>query len=937
MPKVSVVVPVYNVGKFLTSCLNSVISQTLQDIEIICVNDGSTDSSLKILRDFEKKDDRFKVIDLGHNLGTFQARKAGVIASTGDYVMFLDGDDQYFPETCKVAYDSIKKTNTDILQFDTQIVTLNNYPDARINNLKNFLKPFLKDTIKCADLVTEVFKNKSFAFTLWNKIFRGETCREALSEIKDRHHLCCAEDLLAFFIIACHSKSYAGIPNVLYKYNFGAGLTGFDIISLAKYKIILEEKDVCDILAEYVNESTNKAYVDIVNSIRKEFMNGCVYNWAHNLSDEDLSVGYELLIKKWGKKDVITCLASQYWDDNYGLAKKLTNVDCIKHIPQGKKKQLTVAIVYKRVYNGGAERVTAELCNLWSSAKDDSGRKLYNVILITEELPNAKDYPINSNIKREFLPPYEDSIKGKYGDRYDAWDRIINENEIDIVITGLWIYPCTFWDMLSVKMHPSKPAFAIHSHSFCAVPFGFSSSNGCTEHVASYLLCDGAVTLSETDREFTEIFSKNVLQINNPITFDPQLVHDSVYEKNSIIWVGRLSSEKKPLDVIRMMSVLVRDIPQAKLYIIGEGDKELSDKVSALIETLGLTKNIELVGFTTDVGKYYSKASVLVSTSKFEGFPLTMCEAKAYALPIVTYDLPWVMFIQDGRGIIAVEQNRYDKLAEKVGYLLKNSSEAKKIGADGKQQLIEMYQHNILSDWQNFFYNATQNDGVHQGIKTNESIILRYITDFQYAGRKESEVKFYQRLNEMRARLNAQISGNKEQNKLNKKLTDTIVKLSTGSAYVDLKTCGKSNSLEFIKTTDEKILKAPWYDDESGLGYRITSDDSSIDIYAFCHGSGTMNVICRGLDVRNPNDAKLRIPVWVRFTTLKIDEHEYIKDSVEVWHNKPYKISIKIKDKQLLHIHAEWMPTRAPLTKQMNNKGGLFEFIKHYLRKKLCF
>ncbi len=76
-PKVSVIIPVYNVEKYLRECLDSVVNQTLKEIEIICVNDGSTDKSLEILREYEKKDPRIIVIDQ-ENQGVSAARNAGI-------------------------------------------------------------------------------------------------------------------------------------------------------------------------------------------------------------------------------------------------------------------------------------------------------------------------------------------------------------------------------------------------------------------------------------------------------------------------------------------------------------------------------------------------------------------------------------------------------------------------------------------------------------------------------------------------------------------------------------------------------------------------------------------------------------------------------------------------------------------------------------------
>ena len=91
-PKISVIVPVYNTEKYLAACLDSLVNQTLKEIEIICVDDGSTDSSLKILREYEAKDSRLKVITQ-ENKYAGVPRNTGIDAAAGKYVYFADSDD----------------------------------------------------------------------------------------------------------------------------------------------------------------------------------------------------------------------------------------------------------------------------------------------------------------------------------------------------------------------------------------------------------------------------------------------------------------------------------------------------------------------------------------------------------------------------------------------------------------------------------------------------------------------------------------------------------------------------------------------------------------------------------------------------------------------------------------------------------------------------
>ena len=93
MPQVSVIIPVFNASKHLARCLGSVCNQTLPDLEIICVNDGSTDDSLLILKAYAQKDKRIKLIDLKKNRGAAVARNLGIKASTGRFIGFVDADD----------------------------------------------------------------------------------------------------------------------------------------------------------------------------------------------------------------------------------------------------------------------------------------------------------------------------------------------------------------------------------------------------------------------------------------------------------------------------------------------------------------------------------------------------------------------------------------------------------------------------------------------------------------------------------------------------------------------------------------------------------------------------------------------------------------------------------------------------------------------------
>lgn len=167
--KVSVILPVYNCEKYLRQCLNSLIAQTLQDIEIICVNDGSTDGSLEILKEYAAADMRFVIID-SENKGAGAARNLGIEAACGKYLAFPDSDDWLEPDMLFTAYTSAKNTMADITIFRSMLYdnqTGSSIPctySLRLDRLPT-CRPF-----SVADMECSVFRN--IMGWAWDKLYR---------------------------------------------------------------------------------------------------------------------------------------------------------------------------------------------------------------------------------------------------------------------------------------------------------------------------------------------------------------------------------------------------------------------------------------------------------------------------------------------------------------------------------------------------------------------------------------------------------------------------------------------------------------------------------------------------------------------------------------------------------------------------------------------
>jgi len=175
-PKVSVIVPVYNVELYLSQCIDSLINQTLSDIEIILVDDGSTDKSKGICDEYTSKDERIKVFHI-ENSGVSNARNFGISNSIGEYIMFLDSDDWIEPETIEMACNKADESDANIVFWSWQKeYSSGTYKDFYLENNSAFLSDndINKLRIRCIgfldDELNDPVKTDHFN-TPWAKLY----------------------------------------------------------------------------------------------------------------------------------------------------------------------------------------------------------------------------------------------------------------------------------------------------------------------------------------------------------------------------------------------------------------------------------------------------------------------------------------------------------------------------------------------------------------------------------------------------------------------------------------------------------------------------------------------------------------------------------------------------------------------------------------------
>ena len=205
---ISVIVPIYNSGKYINKCLDSLLNQTLNSMEIICINDGSTDNSLKIIEEYRKKSNKIRIINQSHS-GQGVARNKGVSVASGQFIGFVDSDDYVALNFYEELYIASIKHNVDCVACKAMTVDENN---ADIQKLSIWGKLpagiYSQDQIKQLD-----WFNTGCSPVLWDKLFKNEIVKKHPST-----NLARGQDFVALIDYTKEIKNIELIDKHLYFY-----------------------------------------------------------------------------------------------------------------------------------------------------------------------------------------------------------------------------------------------------------------------------------------------------------------------------------------------------------------------------------------------------------------------------------------------------------------------------------------------------------------------------------------------------------------------------------------------------------------------------------------------------------------------------------------------------------------------------------------------
>lgn len=257
-------------------------------------------------------------------------------------------------------------------------------------------------------------------------------------------------------------------------------------------------------------------------------------------------------------------------------------------------------------------------------------------------------------------------------------------------------------------------------------------------------LVDGIVTLSDIDTAWWNLWHPMVFHTINPVTwkYDENLPPDP--QNHDILWLARISQEKQPLLALEIMKKVIGCVPDAKLHIVGNAeDASYYQQFVKEIERLNLENIVILHGYQTDVGQYYEKCKIYLSTSAYEGQPVTMVESKIKARPCVTFNLENVDMVREGRGMLVVPQGDIASSANAIVSLLLDPNLWDRLSRDAHESARVICEYDQYAAWRNIIEQISAGIGRQKQMPVNTAVRVQtkdLLTCFNLLGH---EINYY--------------------------------------------------------------------------------------------------------------------------------------------------------------------------------------------------
>jgi len=680
--KISIIIPIFNAELYLRECLDSIINQTYKNLEIILVNDDSTDNSEQIILEYLNLDQRIQYFKNNCNKGTFEARRFAIKNATGEYILFIDADDWISLDTCQILEKHMKK-DIDIIQYS--IVKIKSNPNE---SLYKFLYNFeINYHSMNNQRVFESFfvEYRWVSWMLCGKCIKTSLIQKAVAHVPEDSYITWSEDYLIVFICAYFANSYIGCKKVKYYYrehpassennlnfNKDVWIENYKIF-FAIYNKFIDENHIYNKYPYIKNEE------NLIYAIMKRFY--------YKMQRKDQIKYFAELCDYLDEKRVFSVLY------NFFPLKSiiyLTESIPIKLKPSSPIK--TVAFMLYRLDQGGIERVTSLLLSLFKGMN-------YKVVLFCIKDNDIDFYSFNTVTK---------IVADEYNP-FTTLEDAINTYNIDLIINQDHHSVLRLYILFYAKMKGIRIIQCIH-----LMPLYFQLLNDentkyrCDKIYSK--LADAILCLSGRDQLYYQDRGIKAIYMPNPLTFNNVDIKCAALDNHNILFVGRLATQKNPKFMIRTLPYIINEIPNTRLIICGDianEEPELKEELVNLAKELEVFDKIDFVGNVLNIGEFFQNSAVHVMPSRYEGMPMVWGEAKSNGVPTVYTRMDYLEFAYL-EGSVVVDQGDIVGFANEVIKLLKDLDYRRLLGKKAKESLINFENEIIISRWQQLLHDYEQ-------------------------------------------------------------------------------------------------------------------------------------------------------------------------------------------------------------------------------------
>lgn len=657
-PLVSIVVPVFNDADVIASALDSCLRQTLTAIEVIVVDDASTDGTAAIVESYCARDPRVRLIRQEHNASAYQARRVGILAAKADHLLFLDGDDEFTETAAEAALEKATATDADLVQFGVEVVRL----DGRTGGpFESRLQP-KHSSLTGTDVLSKLFPlDRPAQGQLWRYLFRTRLLADAYALMPADLVLPRVNDLPITFLAAALATRLESIPDRVYRYHFGRGGSGQkvrDLRTASFYSGAIRSIDSIEPAVRTVagTSADSDLVLTTYASVRRAIIGYTTHYLAEHTRADLRDAMFAELFTRASASDIVQSTAS-HWPKAIDVLAAHGEAISLAARPTR-----SIALATNHLRTGGISGVVISQARVLH----ESG---FRVTVVARE-PGSDLSSLPAGV--DFAEVSGDTL----GSSLAQWAEVCAQHDVDLVIDHQWQYSPS-WQAFALAARAEGVATIGWSHNFAGRSLLFGLDR--LESAPLYFpLLSHLVVLSPLDVAFWKLRGMpRVSYLPNPPSsnlLDAGVVtaprNSPAGRRVELVWWGRLQERTKRVsELLDVAEHLERMGVDFRLRIIGPDWRDLTAaQLNGSAKARGLGQRVEAIGplrgdaLTTAI----DSADLFVNTSIIEGYPLTIPEAQSRGLPVAMYDLPWLAVIGGNDGVATTSWGDAEGLARLI-------------------------------------------------------------------------------------------------------------------------------------------------------------------------------------------------------------------------------------------------------------------------------